>query len=469
MAIPSLPRACLLAGIALWWNATFVQCQNHITPNLPLSFLFDWNSPDQPFPVPVTEQCETIHVKWSRSSATGPNPTAPYYLQLYTSNFIQPFVVPAGSGLSFDYTVPFAPGTLYQICMFDKFGNTGGCQDTYTVIPSSSGPPTCNNVTFVEQLKVDPTVDNGPMSQYGFVDQCTDISVRPTSGRPPYTLTVAPALHPPYNITSPDYQPINWTVSLSWASSFFVSLADSNGSMWSFGPLHAGSGGTTGCLTGFPSPKTIKPSVAVGTGIGGLAAGLIIGALVAFILLRRHVSNRFLHLSSRPGSPEPTMTEQEPTSTARGDRVVNPPSSLGWSPITSISSPIQRRQDSTVRPFMIPRSDRQTSEVAQSNAALARTASAVSQDPGTNSQVYVIHHDSTISPVTIFHQSGTEIVELPPRYPHRLSTQNEDPREDDNAGGNRAQPTDRGIILNEPRRPGEARKPVHTRMQNFPR
>jgi len=31
-------------------------------------------------------------------------------------------------------------------------------------------------------------------------------------------------------------------------------------------------------------------------------------------------------------------------------------------------------------------------------------------------QLYVLHHDSNIPPVTIFHESGTEIVELPPRY-----------------------------------------------------
>lgn len=58
----------------------------------------------------------------------------------------------------------------YQICMFDKFGNTGGCQDTYTVIPSPS-TPTCANVTFPPQLSVTAVVDNGPMSQYGWIDQ----------------------------------------------------------------------------------------------------------------------------------------------------------------------------------------------------------------------------------------------------------------------------------------------------------
>ena len=94
------------------------------------------------------------------------------------------------------------------------------------------------------------TVQNGPISQFGWVDQvwffvvwffraseknipvkCTDISIQPQNGTPPYTLTVryvtilhivvnltspqvAPSLHPPYNLTSDSMHPINWTVSL---------------------------------------------------------------------------------------------------------------------------------------------------------------------------------------------------------------------------------------------------------------
>jgi len=36
--------------------------------------------------------------------------------------------------------------------------------------------------------------------------------------------------------------------------------------------------------------------------------------------------------------------------------------------------------------------------------------------PQQQSHVYVVHHDSNVPPVTIYHESGTEIVELPPRY-----------------------------------------------------
>lgn len=82
----------------------------------------------------------------------------------------------------------------------------------YTVIPSnSSATPSCANVTFPSPLQVDATVVNGPMSQYGWIDQvrpfcppafltgclnnssaqCTDISLVPRNGTPPYTMTVS--------------------------------------------------------------------------------------------------------------------------------------------------------------------------------------------------------------------------------------------------------------------------------------
>lgn len=56
---------------------------------------------------------------------------------------------------------------------FDSVGNTGGCQATYTVIPSLS-TPNCSNITFPPLLDVQATVDTGLMSQFGWVDQVSD-------------------------------------------------------------------------------------------------------------------------------------------------------------------------------------------------------------------------------------------------------------------------------------------------------
>jgi len=161
------PHSLFLVGLV-----TLGACLNVIasyTPYLPQSFFFDYNIAGQAVPIPITTQCDTINITWSVSAeATGPSPTAPYYLQVYTSTFIVPFVIEAGSGLSFGWTVPFAPGTLYQICMFDKFGNTGGCQGIYTVI-ASNNTPSCTNVTFpAGALDVVGTAQNGALSQYGW-------------------------------------------------------------------------------------------------------------------------------------------------------------------------------------------------------------------------------------------------------------------------------------------------------------
>lgn len=41
--------------------------------------------------------------------------------------------------------------------------------------------------------------------------------------------------------------------SQSWGSSFFISLVDSSGQSWAFGPLHSGGQGPTGCLAGTSS------------------------------------------------------------------------------------------------------------------------------------------------------------------------------------------------------------------------
>ncbi|KAJ6626641.1 hypothetical protein B0H10DRAFT_506409 [Mycena sp. CBHHK59/15] len=228
------------------WAAFLATGYAKYVPLLQPGFFFDYNIVSQPVPIPITQQCETIHITWGRRNAIGPNPVAPYSLVVYTSTFITPFTIAAGDGLSFDWQVPFAPGTQYQICMWDKNGVPGGCQAMYTMVTNTTvSTPTCQNVTFPSLLSVNATVPSGPMSQYGFIDQCTDLYVAPITGKPPFTLTVAPALHPPYNITSDTMDPIDWT---SWSFPFFLSLVSSDGLMWANGPLHAGGFGPSDCL-----------------------------------------------------------------------------------------------------------------------------------------------------------------------------------------------------------------------------
>ncbi|EKM50599.1 uncharacterized protein PHACADRAFT_213500 [Phanerochaete carnosa HHB-10118-sp] len=283
------------------------------TPYLPQSFTFSWTPPGQSPPIPTTVQCDTLHITWRRQgSEPGPNPVAPYFLHVFTSTFIVPFVIPAESGLTYDWPVPFIPGTQYQVCMFDSANNTGGCQDIYTVYPAANStvndPPACRNLSYPhpnQVLGVTASTSPGGFSQFGWIDQCTDISVQPINGTPPYTLTIAPTLRPPYVITSDTMDPINWTVSLSWGSSFFISLTDSSGMLWAQGPLHSGLGTSTACLdTDGQVPLLmslstttdrelnrsetldIKPWVAAASSVGSILLGILVGLLGAFFFMR---------------------------------------------------------------------------------------------------------------------------------------------------------------------------------------
>ncbi|KJA29306.1 hypothetical protein HYPSUDRAFT_211195 [Hypholoma sublateritium FD-334 SS-4] len=425
-------RAAARVVVFLLSFLEFAIAQDHVTPFLDQSFFFDWDVPGQPLPTPITAQCDTINITWSRSTATGPNPTAPYYLQVYTSVYLSPLIIEVGDALSYGWAVPFAPGTQYQICMFDKFGNTGGCQATYTVIPPTS-TPTCGNVTFPPQLGVAAVVDNGPMSQYGWVDQCTDIQLTPTNGTAPFTLTVAPALHPPYNITVNSIEAINWTVSLNWASPFFISLVDGTGASWANGPLHAGGGGTIECLAGnvtTSATKKVSMPIAIGSGVGGLAVGFFVGVLFAYVFLRWHLkrkvqASRFVEM---PPSAE-NMFERRAGDGARY-RSVPTTSTAG---VTSNSSLINRLPSSPgyqVEAFTMP--DEHGRAVDAPEAAYsppARITSMYSDGalasvprPANTGHVYVVHHDGSAPPVTIYTQEGTDVVELPPRYPPYAST-----------------------------------------------
>ncbi|KAH8086650.1 hypothetical protein BXZ70DRAFT_550688 [Cristinia sonorae] len=458
-----LPFSTFLTAF-LWTTSLFsTSAFAKVTPFLPQGFMFDWTPEGQTPPVPTTAQCETIHIKWNRGTLDGPNPTAPYYLQIYTSTFIVPFVIEAGSSLNFDWVVPFVPGTQYQICMFDSKGNAGGCQAVYTVYQAPGttieNPPTCTNLTYPRpesQLGVSALVNTGPFSQFGWIDQCTDLSVTPTSGTPPYTLTVAPALHPPYNITSQDRSPINWTVSLSWGSPFFVSLVDSTGMTWASGPLHSGGGGTTDCLAlddTSSTGKTVAPAVAIGAGVGGLILGLVVGLLSAFLFTffaRRHRERqsmtvressgmlitttpprgvyRDLPSDSRNGLMHESGYRIEPF-TMPGEREFGVLQSPGTSPgaTNPTFSTSANLTSGNASNHLQPSDARSTSSGPGSHSGVSST-SAMGQ-PTTppprprqiergSGQVYVVHHDGGGAPISVYTEEGAEVVELPPHYPH---------------------------------------------------
>lgn len=465
----------LLAG-SLWVQSLLPGVFGTVAQFLPQGFFFDWVPQGQSPPVPTTAQCETIHIKWGRQTATGPNPTSPYFLQVYTSTFITPFIIPVGDQLEFDWPVPFIPGTQYEICMFDSKGVTGGCQAVYSVYqaPNStlSNPPTCANLTYPrpeQQLGVTAIVDSGPISQFGWIDQCTDIQVTPTNGTPPYIFTVAPALHPPFNITSKDGSSMNWTVTLSWGMPFFISVMDSSGMAWSNGPLHSGGGGPTDCLSmeEVMHKTTVSPGVAIGSGIGGLALGLIAGILGAacFSYWSRRRSTRpdtfrkstNMSISSLPPTgqyrdlPSPPVAMGSDNSRDRlmrdGSYQIEPfvlPSdrefgargttdgSSGTAFTTGNTRPTSPRANSVAqsigyRPHHSPTNSASSQAggpmiptippppTSHSTSPTGGMAPFAREEPR-SSQVFVVHHDGGRAPVTVYTPQGTEVVELPPSY-----------------------------------------------------
>ncbi|KAJ7054814.1 hypothetical protein C8F01DRAFT_1161466 [Mycena amicta] len=328
-----------------------------VVPLLEPGFFFDYNIPGQAPPIPITEQCQTINIKWGRRA---PNAMAPYSMVVYTSTFTTPFTIDVGIGLEFDWQVPFAPGTQYQICMWDTNGVPGGCQAMYTVIQNSTvAEPTCQNVTFPTQLQVDATDHTGPLSQFGFTDQCTDIKVTPKSGKPPYTLTVAPPLHPPFNITSNSMSTIDWTVSLPWSYPFFLSLQSADGQLWHFGPLHGGGFGPTDCC----DAKSKARALAVGAGIGSAFGAGILAALAFFLFLRLR------------RQPHPQVDAFE------------------WRPDMYGNRPISQSV---------------TSRGRSNSQSATEVLSSWTTDPNQRARTY--------APVTVITADQSEVVELPPRY-----------------------------------------------------
>ncbi|KAG7441460.1 uncharacterized protein BT62DRAFT_974606 [Guyanagaster necrorhizus] len=392
-------------SLLLWLVVALCRAVRAASNYMDQSFYFDYTPSSEAIAVPVTAQCETINVEWQRTAAsTGPSPSAPYFLQIYTSAFVFPFIIPAGSGTTFDWEVPFGPGTLYQVCMFDKNGYTGGCQEIYTMITNTTtDTPSCSNASFpLGPLEIDAQVQDGPLSQYGWIDQCTDIAITPKNGTPPYTLTIAPTLHPPRNITINDMSTVNWTVDLSWASPFFISVVDSQFNFWSYGPLHSGDGSTS-CLTQgdveSSSSNGLSTGGAVGVGIGGLVAGLLAGALATFFFLQRR-SRKDYRAASSSSLDNLGHTTYRPASS---------------SPVHH--SPLQN-DGYQIEPFsMGGEVQNQELHTSPSTTDFGVTSSNASPPPTRQSgQVYVVHHDGGRAPVTVYHEDGTQVVELPPRY-----------------------------------------------------
>ncbi|KAF6748727.1 hypothetical protein DFP72DRAFT_915974 [Ephemerocybe angulata] len=284
------------------------------TPYLQPGFSFDYVGSEATVGLPITAQCEKISLKWGRRTKAqnpGPAPVAPYFLQVFSSSSSSPYIIPAGAGPTFDWEVPFAPQTQYQICMYDIFGISGGCQGMRTMVASSSTSVSCQNVTSLPPLAARTSLDDQSkaITQLPVISQCNDFTVTPTVGSPPYTLTIAPSRHPPVNITSTEQKAIPWTVALPEGFPFFASLTSADGLYWSKGPFYVDGTGSTDCLSPGAIPSTTFAISTAGSSVGGLALGAILGAVGMVFFSRCRRRRRPISTMSRtaPSISKPTL------------------------------------------------------------------------------------------------------------------------------------------------------------------
>ncbi|WVQ76007.1 hypothetical protein IAR50_005643 [Cryptococcus sp. DSM 104548] len=258
--------------------------------------------------------------KTSYSDAKTDDPKAPYSMvalvheQLYDGAGIQyERVYSATIGLgtldkATEVAHPWGNGTQFIACMWSANAVSGGCQDLYTIVPSAeltasayqNTSSACRTPNVLESwvtpanetLDVAVTGVAGDLAINAWPPSCSDIQFTPKNGTAPYTLLVAPAAHPPLNITSASSSSMNYTVRLTHGQAFMAGIYDSAGNSWAYGPLHAGYSDDLTCL-GVAVGEGQEDAGGYGLGalVSGVVGAFIVGALgaglFAFFFLRR--------------------------------------------------------------------------------------------------------------------------------------------------------------------------------------
>jgi len=242
------------------------------------------------------------------------------------------------------------------------------------------------------------------LTRNAWADQCTDISIKPLNGTPPFILSIAPTYHPPMNITSNTMDAINWTVTLGWAHQFYLSLTDANGGSWMTGPLHSGGNGPTDCLVLGGNNLGISPSVVSQSGISSkVVIGSTIGAVVFGFLVGSLGSLCWNRKKSTADPPEKGKEKEAGlVSSPRGSRFAVEPY-----PLPSQTEP----QPPELAGESMSRSTSPNSTMHPGRAEMTRHTS-----DGSSRQVYLVHHDGGRPPISVYHPEGANIVELPPSY-----------------------------------------------------
>jgi hypothetical protein len=219
----------------------------------------------------------------------------------------------------------------------------------------------------------------------------------------------------------------------------------------------------------------------IGSGVGGLVVGILLGLLGTYLVMKRSFKkkleeSRFVEVHSSPGSPNalafdhssgPSQYRPLPTTLS--------PGAVGHSMQQMTNSPTMHHrmgpgEGYQVEPFVMPDMQGHIGAASQARPTSAYNSSAsgritsvhdstTSPRPVGHGQVYVLHHDSNVPPVTIYHQEGAQIVELPPRYPPMNAPQSDALSEgrsisDGRSAGNETTFSDQS------RKPNQVRKPT---------
>ncbi|ORY30383.1 hypothetical protein BCR39DRAFT_529562 [Naematelia encephala] len=263
--------------------------------------------------LPITDTCPTplTLTQLTTTNSGGPDPVAPYTMVLFVHEQLMD-----GAGIRYeriyaksvdvgnlastqDIQHPWMNGTQFIGCIWSSNAVSGGCQDLFTVVPSYLSAEAYLNASSQcrtpevmgswvtnqsNTLEVDVEGSTGTVSWNAWPKACTDLKFTPKNGTGPYTLVIAPAAHPPVNITSDTS--MNYTVRLTHGQAFFAAMFDSAGNSWAFGPLHSGQNDDLECLAVATGQKSSsKTRFGIGALVGGIVGAFVVGTLGALAFM----------------------------------------------------------------------------------------------------------------------------------------------------------------------------------------
>ncbi|KIR80535.1 hypothetical protein I306_02513 [Cryptococcus gattii EJB2] len=308
---------CLIASFALLIPLSAAETSTPNTGDQIQAFQFAFSaSSASSLVLPIVYTCPTPFTvtKVSSTNAQISDPSAPYTLvalvheQLYDEAGIQYERLYSASldmgDMSAEQTIfhPWGNGSQFIACMWAANGVSGGCQDLYTVVPShftaeayEDKSSTCRTpdvlgswVTPPSQM-LDVTVEgaSGEIATNAWPPACSDLQFTPNNGTAPYTLIIAPASHPPVNITSVDGASVNYTVRLTHGQAFMAAMFDSEGNSWVYGPMHSGESDDLSCLAVVTGQEESKAKRGYSVAIlgGSIAGAFVVGAVGASLVM----------------------------------------------------------------------------------------------------------------------------------------------------------------------------------------